>query len=56
VELLFAGIPPGAMCQIYTREQPQFILADANGRVAVTVPAQTTIRLQVLSAQQAVMR
>lgn len=56
VELTFAGIAPGAMCQVFTTEQPQFILADAQGQVAVTVPAQTTIRLQVLPNQQAAMR
>lgn len=56
VELTFAGIPPGAMCQVFTTDQPQFILADAQGQVAVTVPAQTTIRLQVLPSQQAAMR
>ncbi|MEN3941395.1 hypothetical protein WJU23_08890 [Prosthecobacter sp. SYSU 5D2] len=56
VELVFAGIQPGAMCQIYTSEQPQFILADAKGQVEVTVPAQTLMRLQVLPAQQAAMR
>jgi len=56
VELTFAGIQPGALCQVFTTEQPQFIMADAQGQVEVTVPAQTTIRLQVLNSQQAAMR
>ncbi|WP_133797179.1 hypothetical protein [Prosthecobacter fusiformis] len=56
VELAFAGIQPGAMCQIFTSDQPQYILADAQGQVEVTVPAQTTIRLEVLNSQQAAMR
>ena len=56
VELAFEGIQPGSICQISTTEQPQFITADAHGRVEVTVPAQTTLRLQVLPLQQAAMR
>ncbi len=56
VELAFAGIQPGAVCQIYTTDQPQFLMADSQGRVEVTVPAQTTVRLQVLPSQQAAMR
>ena len=56
VELAFEGIQPGAVCQIFTTEQPQFIMADAQGRVEVTVPAQSTFRLQVLPPQQAAMR
>lgn len=56
VELSFAGITPGALCQIYTTEQPQFILADARGCVQITVPAQTTIRIQVMQVPHAAMR
>lgn len=56
VELTFAGILPGAMCQIYTTAQPQFILADGMGEITVTVPAQTTVRVQVLPSRQSAMR
>ena len=56
VELVFAGIQPGAICQVFTTEQPQFIMADNQGKVEMTVPAQTTVRLQVMPSQQAAMR
>ena len=56
VEIAFAGIQPGAICQIFTTEQPQFLMADPEGRIQLTVPAQTTLQLQVLPTQQAVMR
>lgn len=56
VQLAFEGIRPDAVCQISTTEQPQFIMADARGRLEVTVPAQTTVRLQVLPVQHSAMR
>lgn len=57
VELAFAGMPAGAVCQVLANDQPQLITADKTGRVEVTVPARTTVRVQVMpELPQAAMR
>lgn len=56
VELDFEGLPPGAICQVFTSEQPQLVLADGNGRVSFTVPARTTVQFQVMPATESAMR
>lgn len=56
VEIAFAGIQPGALCQITSGRQPQFVMADAEGKVEFTLPPQSTMQIQVMPAQQAAMR
>ncbi|SKB05713.1 hypothetical protein SAMN02745166_04310 [Prosthecobacter debontii] len=56
VELSFAGIAPGSVCQVFTTDHPQFLTADSRGQIEVTVPAQSAVRVQVLNSPQAAMR
>lgn len=56
VEIAFAGIQPGSLCQILTAQAPQFIMADSDGHLELTLPPQSTLQIQVMPLQQAAMR
>lgn len=56
VEMTFAGMMPGSICQMIANGQPEYLMADTSGRIEFTVPAQATVQLRILPAHQSAMR
>lgn len=56
VELCFDGMMPGTICQMLTNGQPDYLMADTQGRIEFSVPSQATIQLRILPSHTAAMR
>lgn len=56
VELCFDGMMPGTICQMLTNGQPDYLMADTEGRIEFSVPSQATIQLRILPSHTAAMR
>lgn len=56
VELVFAGIPPGTLCQMTANGRPEHLVADNHGRIEFIVPHESTVQLRVLPTHQSAMR
>lgn len=56
VELVFAGIPPGTICQIIANGRPEYLMADNKGTIDFSVPHQATVQLRLMPSQQSAMR
>ncbi len=56
VEMTFAGMTPGTICQMIANGQPEYLMADTAGRIEFTVPGEATVQLKLLPAYHAAMR
>jgi len=56
VDMTFAGLAPGTVCQMLANGRPEYLMADPAGHIAFTVPSQAVIQLQIVPAKNAAMR
>lgn len=56
VEMTFAGITPGSICQMVANGKPDYLMADTAGRIEFIVPSQATVQLNVLPTHKSAMR